>query len=581
MATTTSLYDTGLLDYLRATFEPQDNVNLRISSQGTGKAIQLAQRGDVDILMVHDPAQEAAFMESGYGINRRCVAYNYFMIVGPSNDPAGIKGLKPEDAFKKILIEGKKGSRAVMFVSRGDGSGTHSAEQRIWKAAGYTYASDVQKSGNWYIESGKGMGETLTLASEKGAYTLTDEGTSLAFKGKLQLVPLITQGGILLNIYSTMSINPVRFPNQNVTYANDWTNFLMSEKGQAMVGSFGVDKYGKALFNPLHGDACKPYSCDCNTPATATTPLHVFHAGSLAGPFAKLKAAFEKSKPDVEVQLFSSGSVDAVNKITTQNKKGEILASADYFLIPQLMIPSNASWYINFARNEMVLTYTDQSRYAGQINPDNWYLIINRPDVTWAISDPNSDPAGYRSLMAIQLQELASGKSVLFEQLVGAYSNITTTESSGITMIHTGIPKPDNKKFIIKPTANDVVSSLKAGTIDYGWEYRSVAIQNGLKFVDLPEAVDLSSLDHAKDYAHVQVETMKGSQKILYPGTPIVYAVTVPTSAEKPDLGVAFVKLLIGPDGQKILSDDGQVPITPPMAYGTVLDDLKPLVTMG
>ncbi|MDD1664289.1 MAG: tungstate ABC transporter substrate-binding protein WtpA, partial [Methanomicrobiales archaeon] len=386
---------------------------------------------------------------------------------------------------------------------------------------------------------------------------------------------------ILLNVYSTMSINPVRYPKQNITYANDWINFLLSDEGQAMVGSFGVEKYGKALFNPLHGDACKAYSCDCNTPATATTPLHIFMAGSLSGPFGKLKTVFEKAHPDVEVQLFSSGSVDAIKKITQQNRKGEILASADYTLIPQLMIPNNASWYVNFARNEMVLAYTDASENANQITADNWYLILNRANVSWAISDPNSDPAGYRSLMAIQLQEMAEARPILFEQLVGAYSNITTTESGGVTTIHTGIPEPDNRKFIIKSTAADVVSAVKAGTVDYGWEYRSVAIQNGLKYLDLPPAVDLSSVDYASDYAMVQVDTLKGTDRILYPGTPIVYGVTVPSSTEEPDLGIAFVQLLIGTDGQKILADDGQIPITPAMASGRVPDALKSLVIGG
>ncbi len=184
LATTTSLYDTGLLNYLEPRFEAMYNVDLLITSQGTGKAIELAKRGDADILMVHSPSQEMTYLEGGNGLNRRTFAYNYFIIVGPANDPAGIKGMTPENAFKTILTKGKAGDKNVIFVSRADASGTHTAEQNIWKSAGYTYAKDVQKSGSWYIEAGKGMGDTLQMASEKGAYTLTDEGTYLAYKSR-------------------------------------------------------------------------------------------------------------------------------------------------------------------------------------------------------------------------------------------------------------------------------------------------------------------------------------------------------------------------------------------------------------
>lgn len=271
LATTTSLYDTGLLDYLEPIFEERYNIDLLITSQGTGKAIEIATRGDCDILAVHSPAQEEAFMAGGHGINRRCFAYNYFIIVGPANDPAGIKGMKPEDAFKTLMTMGKDNTAGVSFVSRGDNSGTHSAEKNIWKAAGYNYTMDVQKSGNWYIEAGRGMGETLQLASEKQAYTLTDEGTYLAYKGNLGLVPIIEQGDILLNVYSVITVYTPTQPSEKIAMANNFVNFLTSPEIQTAIGEFGKEKYGRNLFTPMAG-GCSQFRCDCTSPATATKP---------------------------------------------------------------------------------------------------------------------------------------------------------------------------------------------------------------------------------------------------------------------------------------------------------------------
>ena len=178
VATTTSLYDTGLWALLEPKFETKYNVQLDILYAGTGIAIQYGKDGDVDALAVHDKARELAFIADGYSKERVPFAYNYFVIVGPESDPAGIKGLSPEQAFKKLAE-----SKTSQFISRGDGSGTHAKEQAIWKAAGFTYA-DIQKSGSWYVEGGNGMGPTLVMAGQKDAYTLADIGTFLAFKAE-------------------------------------------------------------------------------------------------------------------------------------------------------------------------------------------------------------------------------------------------------------------------------------------------------------------------------------------------------------------------------------------------------------
>jgi tungstate transport system substrate-binding protein len=265
------------LNYLQPKFEAKyPNVKLKITSQGTGKAIELATRGDADVLLVHSPSQELAFMKNGTGLNRRSFASNSFLIVGPESDPAGIKEMTPEQAFTTIYLKGMNKTANIYFVSRGDGSGTHSAEKAVWVKAGYTYATQIQKSGDWYIEAGKGMGETLQMASEKGAYALTDEGTYLAYQKDLKLVPLVSKGPSLLNIYSVMTVYNAKQPVEKINMANNFVNFLIDPATQADIGNFGIDKYGKSLFIPMSvtvPDAAAGYVGDYTSPATAMTPV--------------------------------------------------------------------------------------------------------------------------------------------------------------------------------------------------------------------------------------------------------------------------------------------------------------------
>ncbi|NLN08440.1 MAG: solute-binding protein [Methanoculleus thermophilus] len=253
IATTTSLYDTKLLDHLTPIFEEKYNAELIIVSGGTGKAIEYGQRGDVDVLMVHDRAREDAFLADGYGTNRRVFAYNYFIIIGPESDPAGIKGMDPEQAFTTIREKGMAGEN-VVFVSRGDASGTHSKEQAIWKAAGFNYSTDIQGSGSWYQEAGTGMGATIAMANEKQAYALSDIGTFLAYKGDVDLVALVDEGDALLNVYCAMQINPEKYPDTNTALAKDWINFLISDEIQQEIASFGVEEYGQPLFYAAQND---------------------------------------------------------------------------------------------------------------------------------------------------------------------------------------------------------------------------------------------------------------------------------------------------------------------------------------
>jgi len=247
VATTTSLYDTGLWGYLEPMFEEKYNVELDVMYAGTGKALEYGRRGDVDIITIHSKAHEEKFIAEGYGVERVPFAYNYLLVVGPEADPAVIKGLSAEEAFEKLMETGS-GS----FVSRGDDSGTHSKEKIIWKRAGYEYEA-VQEAGTWYIEAGTGMGTTLMMASEKQAYTLTDMGTYLAYKGKLELVPIIDKGDILLNVYSVIAVNPEKVPKTKIDLTNDLISFLTSPEVQELIGNYGVEGYGMPLFTPCAG----------------------------------------------------------------------------------------------------------------------------------------------------------------------------------------------------------------------------------------------------------------------------------------------------------------------------------------
>ena len=251
VATTTSLYDTGLWEYLEPMFEEKYNVELDIMYAGTGRALEYGRRGDVDIITIHSEAREEQFVAEGYGVQRVPFAYNYFLIVGPEADPAGIKDLNPQEAFKKLM-----GTGSGSFISRGDASGTHSKEKAIWKEAGFDYEA-VRKAGSWYIEAGSGMGPTLMMASEKQAYTLTDMGTYLAYQGKLELVPIIDKGDILLNVYSAIAINPEKIPETKIDMANNLITFLTSPEIRELIGDYGVKEYGIPLFTPCPGAETK------------------------------------------------------------------------------------------------------------------------------------------------------------------------------------------------------------------------------------------------------------------------------------------------------------------------------------
>jgi len=248
VSTTTSLFDTGVLDEVEEVFEAENPIDLYFISVGTGLAIQHAKRGDADMILVHAPSQERALLEEGYGVCRKIIAYNFFAIVGPEEDLTGIRGLSPTDALAKMVEKGRAGE--AIWVSRGDDSGTHSKEKGLWASAGFDYAA--LRDEDWYREAGTGMGKTLQIAEEFQAYTLTDLGTYLKYseEGLVALEVLVGEGEELINVYSAIAVSPPTNADANFDDAVTFIKFLVSDEGQAIFSDYGFDLYGSSLFLP-------------------------------------------------------------------------------------------------------------------------------------------------------------------------------------------------------------------------------------------------------------------------------------------------------------------------------------------
>jgi tungstate transport system substrate-binding protein len=243
LATTTSTQDSGLLDVLIPAFEKDSGYIVKTVSVGSGQALKMGEKGEADVLLVHSPDEEKKLVEQGFAINRRLVMHNDFVIVGPAGDPAKIKGVKSaSEAFRKIA------NANALFFSRGDNSGTHALETRLWKTA------EVNVEGQkWYQQTGLGMGQTLNISAEKKAYTLTDRGTYLSLKKTLGVDLLVEGDPLLLNVYHVMEANPAKWPKVNSQGAKAFADFVISPKGQNIVKRFGIEKFGLPLFFPDAG----------------------------------------------------------------------------------------------------------------------------------------------------------------------------------------------------------------------------------------------------------------------------------------------------------------------------------------
>ncbi len=246
LATTTSTQDSGLLDVLIPLFEQQSGYKVQVVAVGSGAAMKMGEEGNADVLLVHSPQAEEAFMQAGWGKDRALVMHNDFVLVGPPDDPAKVKGLKVTEALRAIAASGAR------FISRGDQSGTHVKELALWKAAGIDPKTLPAAQ---YLESGQGMGSTLILANEKQAYTLTDRATFLNLRKNLNLTILVEGDQPLLNVYHVITVNPEKWPKVNYQGALAFLRFLTDPKTQELIAKFGVDQFGQSLFFP---DAGKP-----------------------------------------------------------------------------------------------------------------------------------------------------------------------------------------------------------------------------------------------------------------------------------------------------------------------------------
>jgi len=312
------------------------------------------------------------------------------------------------------------------------------------------------------------------------------------------------------------------------------------------------------------------------TQTTETKILKIFHAGSLSVPFAEYEKMFEKEHPNIDVQREAAGSVECVRKIIELGKKADILASADYSLIPQMMMPDYADWYIMIARNEVVLAYTDKSKYKDEINSENWFKILNRSDVKFGFSNPNDDPCGYRSQMIMQLAEIYYKNPSIYDDLVLKNSNIKVEEKNGTYVIL--VPKNvkvNTNRIVLRSKETDLLAPLEAGAYDYLFIYKSVANQHNLKYVELPKEINLGYYEYADIYKKVKLTTGDGKTKT---GKPIVYGITVPKNAPNKKEAIEFVKMVL--EHPEVFENNGQPAISPAIGFGNVPEEIKSLVKM-
>jgi tungstate transport system substrate-binding protein len=292
ISTTTSLDDTGLLDAIEADYESTHPVDLQITAVGTGIAIQQAESGDADVVLVHAPSTELQFLEGGYGVNRKIIAYNFFTIVGPADDPAQIAGKNASEALFNIFSYGQnmpdQSGATQIWVSRGDNSGTNSKEKSLWTAAGYNY-TELSTTAPWFATTSQGMGATLTITDQKEAYTLSDLGTYLKFysDGSITLKALITEEQSLLNVYSVMAVNTATVQanqtvHNSINYqdAMDFIEYLISPATQTLIANFGKDTYGQPLFY----EAVQPLKDNAPQPIVSWIQNYAFFDGSECPP---------------------------------------------------------------------------------------------------------------------------------------------------------------------------------------------------------------------------------------------------------------------------------------------------------
>jgi molybdate/tungstate transport system substrate-binding protein len=269
--------------------------------------------------------------------------------------------------------------------------------------------------------------------------------------------------------------------------------------------------------------------------------LQIYHAGSLTIPFEQINTEFNKIYPDVEILAEGAGSATTIRKVTELGKECGVIGSADYSLIPQLMYPDYADWYVIFAKNQMCIAFTEDSQFADEISSDNWYEILARDGVSYGRSDPDQDPCGYRTLMVWQLAEKHYDVS-------GIYDSLYETADD-----------------LMRPKSVELIALLESGDLDYAFEYSSVATQHNLKFITLPSEINLAETDMVDFYAQAEVEIAgkEPGETLVKTGKPIVYGVTIPSNFTNQEMAIAWVDFLLGEEGMAIMDANGQPPVSP------------------
>ena len=525
----------GLLKALADPFCRANHCRLVWYKKGSGASLAFMKAGNCDVIMVHAPLAEKKAVAKGWATHRTIIGANQFFIVGPKSDPAGIR--KAQSAVQAYTMIAKAKAK---FFSRGDNSGTNKRELKIWKKAGIT------PSGSWYLITHDFMGPTLMRADREKGYFMTDNSTYYVKKARIRhLVPLFKGDHILINVYHALMPNPARYPKRNTKLALKFIEFVASPVGQKIIRNYGTKKYGR----PLYQDASvakgleKKLENGLDKKSVIKGKVIIFHAGSLALPLYKMERAFEAAHPGVDIVREAAGSRNCARKIVDLHRPCDIMFSSDYSVIDTFLIPSHADFNIRFASNQMVLCYTDQSLFHEKINAKNWYRILQDRRVVWGQGDPNVDPCGYRTLMVMQLAEKYYHVKGLYQALL-----------------------KNRPLKNIRPKSEALLAMLQSGDMDYAWEYLSVAVQHHLRFIRLPDKINLGNVADNAFYrqAVVEISGKKPGTVIRKVGRAITYGVTILKNAPNRDAAIAFLRYVLDPNGgMKILKAMGQPPFTP------------------
>ena len=513
---TGSPYELGLVGKLFEAFSKKHPCKLKVTKAGSGKVLKLLKSGAVDVGITDHPKEELEAVKEGWATYRKYIWANDFVIVGPENDPAGIKDCNSVFcAYRKIA------KKKATFIS---GSETHKKEMVIWKAIG------IDPKGKWYVITHDFMMFSLLRADELNGYFMTDRSTYIVAKKKHPRIKLkiLYQGDPwLINRYHAL----IRVNTPNYELAKAFVDFLISDEGQKIIGSYGKKEFGK----PIYWNTKKRFG-----------KVIIFHAGSLSVPFSRMEKLYEEMNEGIDVVRESCGSRRCARMITDIKKPCDIMGSADVDVIKTLLYPDYTNWYAIFATNSMVIAYTDRSRYSKAINKNNWFEILAKKDVSFGYSNPELDPCGYRTVILLKLASMYYKKPWI---------------------------KDLAKKGVIRPKAVELLGLLETGNLDYAFEYKSVAIQHGLKYIELPGEINLGdpSMNEFYKKACLYLTGKRMGEKIKVCGKAIAYGITSLKNAPHKKLALHFLSFALSRDfGMRIIKECGQKPIYPPILFGDV-----------